>query len=51
MAFIKFGTKNEEIHCLKEDGVATDARESIQRDNAMLATVVDTKLEKFSLVG
>jgi len=35
-----------EIHCLKEGGVATDARESIQGDTATLATVTDTELEE-----
>jgi len=38
--------KDEEIHCLKEDGVATDARESIRRDTATLATATDIELEE-----
>ena len=45
-AFIKLGTEDEEIHCLKEGGVAADARESTQRDTAMLATVTDTELKE-----
>ena len=45
-AFIKLGTEDEEIHCLKEGGVAADARESIQRDTATLASVTDTELEE-----
>jgi len=45
-AFIKLWTEDEEIHCLKEGGVAADARESIQRDTATLASVTDTELEK-----
>jgi len=40
------GTEDEEIHCLKEDGVAADTRESIQRDTATLATATDTELEE-----
>jgi len=40
--FIKLGTGDEEIHCLKQGGVAADARESIQRDTAMLATSTNT---------
>ena len=40
------GTEDEEIHCLKEDGVAADARESIRRDTATLATATDTELEE-----
>ena len=39
--FIKLGMK---IHCFKEGGMAADARESIHRDTAMLATATDTKL-------
>ena len=31
------GTEDEEIHCLKEGGVAADARESIGRDTTTLA--------------
>ena len=46
LAFIKLGTEDEEIHCLKEGGVAADARESIQRDTATLASVTDTELEE-----
>ena len=45
-AFIKLGTEDEEIHCLKEGGVAADARESIQRDTAMLATATYTELKE-----
>ena len=37
---------DEEIHCLKQGGVATDARESIRRDTATFATVTDTKLKE-----
>jgi len=44
--FIKLGTEDEEIHCLKQGGVAADARESIRRDTATLAFVTDTKLEE-----
>jgi len=43
---IKLGTEDEEIHCLKQGGVAADTRESIQRDTAMLATVTDTEFEE-----
>ena len=39
-------TEDEEIHCLKEGGVAADARESIRRDTATFATATDTKLEE-----
>jgi len=28
VGFIKLGTEDEEIHCLKEGGVCADARES-----------------------
>jgi len=45
-AFIKLGTEDEEIHCLKESGVAADARESTPRDTATLATVMDTELKE-----
>ena len=45
--FIKIWTENEEIPCLKEGGVAADARESIRRDTATLAPVMDTELEDF----
>jgi len=41
--FIILGTEDKEIYCLKQGGVAADARESIQRDTAMLATVTDTE--------
>ena len=41
-ALIKLGTEDEEIHCLKEGGVAADTRESTPRDTATLATVTDT---------
>ena len=30
------GTEDEEIHCLKEGGVAADARKTIERDTASL---------------
>ena len=39
--------EDKEIHCLKEGGVAADARESIRRDTATLAsTATDTELEE-----
>ena len=44
--FIKLGMEDEEIHCLKEGGVAADARKSIRRDTATLATAMDTKFEE-----
>ena len=44
--FIKLGTGDEEIYCLKEGRVAADARESIRRDTATFATVTDTKFEE-----
>ena len=44
--FIKLGMEDEEIHFLKEGGVAADARESTRRDTAMLATVTDTELKE-----
>ena len=40
------GTEDEEIHCLKEGGVAADARESIWRDTTTLATATDSELEE-----
>ena len=43
---IELGTEDEEIHCPKQGGVAADARESIQRDTATLATVTDTEFEE-----
>ena len=46
VAFIKLGTEDEEIHCLKEGGVAAHTRESIQRDTVTLATTMDTELEE-----
>ena len=46
VAFIKLGTEDEEIHCLKERGVAADARELTPRDTATLATVTDTELKE-----
>ena len=46
VAFIKLGMEDGEIHCLKEGGVAADARESIRTDTATLATVTDTELEE-----
>ena len=39
-------TEDEEIHCLKEGGVAADARELSRRDTATLATATDTELEE-----
>jgi len=36
--FIKLGTEDKKILLLKEGGMAADARESIRRDAAMLAT-------------
>ena len=45
-AFIKLGMEDEEIHCLKEGGVAAGAREAIRRDTATLATATDTELEE-----
>ena len=45
-AFIKLRTEDEEMHCLKQGGVAADAWESIRRDAATLVTVTDTKLEE-----
>jgi len=44
--FIKLGTEDDEIHCLKESGWAADARESIQRGTVMLATAMDTEFEE-----
>ena len=35
------GTEDGEIHCLKEGGVAADARKTIERDTAALATATD----------
>jgi len=49
-AFIKPGTEDEEIHCLKESGVAADARELPPRDTATLATVTDTELKESGLL-
>jgi len=43
---IKLRTEDEEIYCFKEGEVAADARESTQRDNAVLGTVMDTELEE-----
>ena len=51
-AFIKLGTEDE-IQCLKEGGVAVDARKSIKRDTATLATAVEEdedELEEKELV-
>ena len=45
-SFIKLGMENEEIQCLKQGGVAAGARESIQRDTAILATAMDIELEE-----
>ena len=39
-------TEDEEIHSFKEGGVATDTRESIQRETATLTTVMDAELEE-----
>ena len=36
------GTEDGEIHCLKEEGVDTDARKTIERDTAALATATDS---------
>ena len=47
MAFIKLGTEDEEIQCLKEGGVAADTREAIWETlPCMLATAMDTKLKE-----
>ena len=35
------GTEDGEIHCLKEGGVAADARKTIERDTAALATATE----------
>ena len=35
-------TEDGEIHCLKEGEVATDARKTIERDTAALATATDS---------
>ena len=48
VAFIKLGMHDKEIHCLKEGGVAADARESIRRDTTTLATAMDTKFNPFT---
>jgi len=51
--FIKLRTEDEEIHCLKQGGVAADARESIRRDTATLANDVEEdedELEENKLV-
>jgi len=45
-ASIKLEMEDKEIHCLKEGGVAADARESIQRGAATLATAMNTKLDE-----
>ena len=42
----RIGWNDEEIHCLKEGGVAADTRESIRRDTTTLATATDTELEE-----
>ena len=36
------GTEDGEIHCLKEGGVAADARKTIERDTAALVTATDS---------
>ena len=36
------GTEDEEIHCLKEGGMAVEAGTSIQRDTATPAAVVSS---------
>ena len=33
------GTEDDEIHCLKEGGVADDARETVKRDTATLTSL------------
>jgi len=38
--------ENQEIHSLKQDGVAAGARELIQRNTAILATAMDIELEE-----
>ena len=38
--------KNEEINCLKEGGMAAEARESIQRDTTTLATATDSEVKE-----
>ena len=35
------GTEDGEIHCLKEGGVAADARKTIESEPAALATATD----------
>ena len=42
--FIKLGTEDKKIHCLREGVVATPSN-SIRRDTAMLATATDTELK------
>ena len=37
------GSEDEEIHCLKQGGVAADAREVVRRDTASLDTTTDTE--------
>jgi len=44
--FIILWTEDEEIHSFKEGGVATDTRESIERETATLTTVMDGELEE-----
>ena len=39
-------SEDGEIHCLKEDGVAADTRESIWRDTTALATATDSELDE-----
>lgn len=41
--------EDEEIHFLKEGGMATDTRKSIQRVIATLATATDIKLKESDL--
>ena len=39
------GTEDGEIRCLKEGGVAADARKTIERDAVALATATDSLAE------
>ena len=36
------GTEDEEIHCLKQGGLASDARDVVRRDTASLITSAGT---------
>ena len=42
------GMEDGEIHCLKEGEVAADARKTIERDTAALATATDSLEESDS---